>query len=309
MAIVRAAVVQDAPVAFQIVPTLEKIRAWLARAAAAGVSLAVFPEAFLGGYPKGHDFGARVGFRTPEGRDWFRRYCEAAIPVPGAETAQLAEWSHEFGLWFVLGVIERIAGTLYCTALTFSPQHGLAGIHRKTMPTAMERLVWGWGDGSTLRAVVSPWGPLAMAICWENYMPLLRTQYYAQSVHLWCAPTVDDRETWLSTMRHIALEGRCFVLSANQFARRGDYPGDYPVVGESSDVLIRGGSCIIGPLGELLAGPLFGEPAILTAELDLDQIPRARMDFDATGHYGRPDLFQLHVNRSVQQVVMPEVGE
>ena len=128
----------------------------------------------------------------------------------------------------VVGVVERAGGTLYCTALFFGPDGALLGKHRKLMPTAMERLVWGYGDGSTLPVIDTPLGRIGAVICWENYMPLLRTAMYAKGVELYCAPTVDDRETWLPTMRHIALEGRCFVLSACQFLRRRDCPADYP---------------------------------------------------------------------------------
>ena len=173
------------------------------------------------------------------------------------------------------------------------------------MPTAMERLIWGFGDGSTLTVVPTPLGRIGAVICWENYMPQLRLAMYAQGIQLYCAPTVDDRETWLSTMRHIALEGRCFVLSSCQFAKRSDFPTDYnPLQGNDPDtVLIRGGSCIISPLGQVLAGPLFDQPTILTADLDLDEIVRGQYDLDVVGHYARPDIFQLTVNRTVQAAV------
>jgi nitrilase len=173
------------------------------------------------------------------------------------------------------------------------------------MPTAMERLVWGFGDGSTLTVARTAIGRIAATICWENYMPLLRTALYAQGVELYCAPTVDDRETWTPTMRHIALEGRCFVLSANQFARRRDYPVDYhPLQGDDPEtVLIGGGSCIVDPLGTVLAGPARDGEAILTAELDLDVIARGKFDLDVVGHYARPDLFRLHVDGRPQRPV------
>ena len=169
----------------------------------------------------------------------------------------------------------------------------------------MERLVWGFGDGSTLPVFETPLGRLGAVICWENYMPLLRTAMYAQGIGLYCAPTVDDRETWVPTMRHIALEGRCFVLSTCQFARRADYPADYqPVQGDAPDtVLIRGGSCVVNPLGQVLAGPVYDQPAIVTADLDLNDIPRATLDLDVVGHYARPDIFQLRVNTHPTQAV------
>jgi len=305
MPIIRAAVVQDAPVAFHLAETVDKTVALVAAAAAQGAQVVVFPEAFIGGYPKGVDFGARVGMRSPEGRQTFQRYWESAIEVPGPVTHTLGEVARAHQLHLVMGVIEREGGTLYCTVLFFGDDGRLLGKHRKTMPTAMERLIWGFGDGSTLTVVPTPVGRLGAVICWENYMPLLRMSMYAQCVQLYCAPTVDDRETWLPTMRHIALEGRCFVLSSCQFARRADFPHDYaPIQGDQPEtVLIRGGSCIISPLGQVLAGPVFDQPAILTAALDLSEIVRGKYDLDVVGHYARPDLFQLQVNTSAQQVV------
>jgi len=168
----------------------------------------------------------------------------------------------------------------------------------------MERLIWGFGDGSTIPVVDTPVGRLGAVICWENYMPQLRLAMYDQGVQLYCAPTVDDRETWLPTMRHIALEGRCFVLSANQFARRRDYPDDYPVEAAGPDaVLIAGGSCIVSPSGQVLAGPARDGEAILTADLDLDEIARGTFDLDVVGHYARPDVFSLTVDTRAQAPV------
>lgn len=308
MPMIRAAVVQDAPVAFQTDETVAKTVALIEAAAAQGAQVVVFPEAFITGYPKGVDFGARVGMRSPEGRKEFQRYWSSAIEVPGPVTHILGEVARTHQLHLVIGVIEREGGTLYCTVLFFGDDGRLLGKHRKTMPTAMERLIWGFGDGSTLTVVPTPLGKIGAVICWENYMPLLRMSMYSQGVQLYCAPTVDDRETWLPTMRHIALEGRCFVLSSCQFARRADFPADYaPIQGDNPEtLLIRGGSCIISPLGQVLAGPVFDQPAILTADLDLDDIVRGKFDLDVVGHYARPDLFQLQVNTKVQQVVQTQ---
>ena len=305
MSVVRAAVVQAGSAAFQLEATLERFEALARGAAADGAQLIVFPEAFVGGYPKGFDFGARVGQRSPEGRDWFRRYHEGAIDVPGPVVARMAGVARDLAVHVVVGVIERDRGTLYCTVLFLGPDDALLGKHRKLMPTAMERLVWGFGDGSTLPVIETPHGRVGAVICWENYMPLLRTAMYAKGIQLYCAPTVDDRETWLPTMRHIAMEGRCFVLSACQFARRRDFPDDYPPLrdGDPEAVLIGGGSCIVGPLGAVLAGPARDGEAILTADLDLDDITRATLDFDAVGHYARPDVFSLIVDERPKRLV------
>jgi nitrilase len=295
---VRAAVVQNSAVVFDRDATLDKVARLAGDAKAQGAELVVFPEAFVSAYPKGLDFGARIGSRTPAGREDFRRYFESAVDLAGDDARRLAQIAGDLGVHLVIGVIERDGGTLYCTVAFLSPEGRLLGKHRKLMPTASERLVWGYGDGSTLPVFDTPLGRLGAVICWENYMPLLRTAMFAKNIQLYCAPTADDRETWLATMRHVALEGRCFVLSACQFLLRSDCPADYAAVqGDAPDtVLMRGGSCIIGPLGQVLAGPVFNQSQILVADLDMAEIARGKYDFDVVGHYARPDVFQLHVN-------------
>ncbi|MBA3898455.1 MAG: nitrilase [Sphingomonadaceae bacterium] len=291
----RVAVIQAGTTLFDTPATLAKLERLAGEAAAGGAKLAVFPEAFVGGYPKGMDFGARVGSRTGEGRDWFARYHASAIDVPGPDCDAIGEVARTHELHIVVGVIERDGGTLYCTALTFGPDGAVIAKHRKVMPTAMERIIWGQGDGSTLPVVATEIGRIGAVICWENYMPLLRTAMYGQGVELYCAPTVDDRDTWALSMRHIAFEGRCFVLSAVQFMTRDDAPADCPIA--KGGTLIRGGSIIAGPLGEVLAGPVYDKEAALFADVDVAALPRAKYDFDAIGHYARPDIFTLHVDR------------
>ena len=274
-------------------------------AAKQGAELVVFPEAFIGGYPKGHDFGVSLGIRSPEGREEFRRLFESAIEVPGPATEFIGSVAKDHAIHLVVGVIERDGGTLYCTALIFGPDGQMLGKHRKLMPTAMERVIWGSGDGSTIPVVTTKLGKIGSVICWENYMPLLRTAMYAKGIELYCAITVDDRETWIPTVRHIALEGRCFVLSACQFLQRSDLPTGYPTerFPASQDVLIRGGSCIVGPLGQILAGPKYGEECVLVADLDRADLARAKFDFDVVGHYSRPDVFRLEVNEQPMKSV------
>lgn len=295
---IKAAVVQAGSVPFDREKTLAKAEGLIADAYVEGARIVVFPEAFVGCYPKGMDFGARVGQRSAQGRAWYRRYFENAIDVPGPETQRLGKAAQFHGVWLVIGVIERDGGTLYCTALIFSPDGSLAAKHRKLMPTAMERLIWGFGDGSTLPVLDTPVGKIGVVICWENYMPMLRMAMYAKGIQLYCAPTVDDRETWALSMRHIAFEGRCFVLSACQFIRRGEYPPEYEAnqADDPQAVLIRGGSVIVNPLGRLLAGPVYDRECILTAELDLAEIAEGKYDLDVVGHYARPDVFRLEVN-------------
>jgi nitrilase len=308
---VTAAVVQAAPVAFDRERTLAKVRDLAADAARRGAKIALFPEAFVSAYPNGADFGARVGSRTPEGRDEFRRYFDSSVDVPGPAVEFLARVAKESALYLVIGVIERDLGTLYCTVLFFAPDGAYLGKHRKLMPTAAERMVWGFGDGSTLPVFDTPHGRLGAVICWENYMPLLRMAMYAKNIQIWCAPTADGRATWLPSMQHVALEGRCFVLSCNQFARRRDFPADFNLAqgADPDTVIASGGSCIVDPLGRVLAGPLSDAEGILTAELDRDEIARGKFDFDVAGHYARPDVFRLHVNEAPQPPVVTSGGE
>lgn len=280
------AVAQVGGILFDAPATLVKVERYARDAASAGAALVVFPEALLGGYPKGESFGAVVGRRTPEGREVFERYWKGAIDVPGPETAKLKALADELALTVVIGVIERHGQTLCCTGLTFVPGSDSPHIHRKLMPTASERLIWGFGDGSTMKAVDTPAGRVGCVICWENYMPALRLHMYGQGVELWCAPTVDDREMWRASMRHIAYEGRCFVLSAVQFTEQ-----------------IAGGSVIVSPFGEVLAGPLLDAEGLLVVEIDLGLIPQGKFDLDVTGHYARPDVFSLTVNTREQKMI------
>lgn len=306
MSKVKAAVVQAAPVSFDRAATLAKVRELTTSAAAEGARLVVFPEAFVSAYPKGLDFGARIGMRSPEGRNDFRRYFDSAVDVPGEAVDELARVAGEHGVYLVIGVIERDGGTLYCTILFFDDAGMYLGKHRKLMPTAMERLVWGFGDGSTLPVFDTPFGRMGAVICWENYMPLLRMSMYGKGIQIYCAPTADDRDGWVASMRHVALEGRCFVLSCNQYTRRRDFPDDYRAIqGDDPETVIsRGGSLIVNPLGEVLAGPDYEGEAILTAELDLDEVARGKYDFDVAGHYARPDVFRLSVNERPQPPVV-----
>ena len=294
----KVAVVQSASVPFDADAGTAKTERLISQVAAQGADLAVFPEAFIGGYPKGSAFGAAVGFRTKRGREEFERYSKGAVTLDGPHVQRLVQSAAENDVFIVVGVIEKLGDTLYCTALLISPDQGLVGNHRKLMPTASERLIWGFGDGSTLDTMDTPFGRVGSVICWENYMPLLRQAMYAKGVELYCAPTVDDRPAWQASMTHIALEGRVFVLSACQYLTRDALPQDHPIDFEPphGDVLIRGGSVIIDPTGTVLAGPVFDDEAVLYADIDLDVKTRSHLDFDPVGHYARPDVFSLNVN-------------
>ena len=297
---VTVAVVQAAPVLFDRERTLDKTSELVRQAQKQGAELVLFPEAFVPAYPRGLRFGMVVGARTEQGRATWQRYWEQSVEVPSAATERLGEMAREAGLFLAIGVIERGAsGTLYCTILYYGSDGTLLGKHRKLKPTAAERLLWGEGDGSTLTVVDAGFGKVGGLICWENLMPLARMAMYDKGVEIYLAPTADARDTWQATVRHVALEGRCFVLGCNQYVTKSMYPEDLPSIEEledQPDVMCRGGSVIVSPLGEVLAGPLFDEEGILTAELDLTEIARAKLDFDVVGHYARPDVFKLSVD-------------
>lgn len=300
-----AACVQAAPVAFDLQRTLEKTRDLAADAAKTGAKLILFPEAFISAYPRGTSFGAVIGARSSEGREQFRAYYASSIDVPGPAVDALARIARDSKAHLVMGVIERDGGTLYCTVLFFGPDGTFLGKHRKLMPTGSERLVWGFGDGSTLPVYDTAVGRLGAVICWENYMPMMRAAMYAQRIQIYCAPTADGRPTWAASMQHIALEGRCFVLSSNQFCRRRDYPDDYvsDLPQDPDAIVSRGGSCIVDPLGNILAGPLWDAEGVITAEVDLDAVTRGMFDFDPVGHYSRPDVFSLTIDKRAKLAV------
>jgi len=300
---VKAAVVQAAPVLFDRQATVEKVCRLTGEAAAQGAQLILFPEAFIPGYPRGLTFGTLMGSRSPQGRLTWQTYWSNAVDLPSLATETLGAAARQAHAYLVVGVIERDTqfsrGTLYCTTLYFNPNGELVGKHRKLKPTAAERLIWGEGDGSTLTVIDTEFGKVGGLICWENYMPLARMAMYSKGVELYLAPTADARDAWQATIRHIACEGRCFVLGCNQFVTKAMYPADLAGVEELAnqpEVMCRGGSAIISPLGEVLAGPLFDQEGILYAELDLAEVARSKFDFDVVGHYARPDVFQLVVN-------------
>ena len=299
-----AAVIQDAPVLFDLQSSLTKTEELLQKAAAKGARLTLFPEAFLPAYPRGLNFGTMVGSRTDDGRKLWRLYADNSMEVPGKEVEVLGEMARKYKNYLVIGVIERDSlsqGTLYCTTLYFSPKGELLGKHRKLKPTATERVIWGEGDGSTLEAYKTDMGVIGGLICWENYMPLARMAMYEQGVQVYLAPTADQRDSWQSTMKHIAMEGRCYVLGANQYVTKDQYPNVTNALEEPTglpDVLSRGGSVIINPLGEVVAGPLYDEPGILTAEIDLDRVTESKLDFDVIGHYARNDVFEFSVRKT-----------
>lgn len=308
---VKVAVIQAAPVLMDKAATVDKMITLTQEAAANGAQLVVFPEAFIPAYPRGLSFGMKVGSRSETGRKDWLRYWEQSVSIPDEATDRLAEAARECGIYLIAGVIEKdnefSHGTLYCTMIYFGPDGKIHGKHRKLKPTGSERLIWGEGDGSTLPVFQTPYGKIGGLICWENYMPLARTAMYARGVELYIAPTADARDTWQSTIRHIALEGRCFVLSCNQYVTKDMYPRDlasYEELASSPEIMSNGGSAIVGPLGEYVVEPVWGREDILYAKLNLNDIAESRLDFDVVGHYSRADIFQLTVDEGKKQGVL-----
>lgn len=288
------AVVQASSVLFDLEASLAKVERLVEQASRQGAQLVLFPEAFLSAYPRGLGFGTVVGSRDAKGREDWLLYYEHALSVPGPAADYLGAIARRYQVWLAIGVIERSqqGGTLYCSLLYYNPQGDLVQKHRKLKPTAAERIIWGEGTGDDLQLVETPFGKMGGLICWENYMPLARMSLYEQGVEIYLAPTADQRDSWIASMQHIACEGRCYVLSCNQMVRKEDYPKRFQAeLSGQAEIMSRGGSLIVSPLGEMLAGPLFDEEGILYAEVDPQEVIKGKLDFDPIGHYRRPDAF------------------
>jgi nitrilase len=293
---VTVAAVQAAPVFLDRDATIEKVGELTKEAAAHGAALVAFPEGFVPTYP---DWVWRT---TPwADTEWYARWLDQAVDVPGPACDALGAIASEHGVFLAIPVNERAGGTVYNTLLYFDPEGALVAKHRKLVATGGERLVWGQGDGSTLAVVDTPFGCVGGLICWENYMPLARTAMYQQGIDILLAPTWDNSDVWPASMRHIAKEGRCYVIGVTSCLRATDVPADIPgrddIYGDADDWMSRGNSIIADPWGRVLAGPLIGEPGILYAEVDREQSRVARREFDVVGHYARPDVFRLDVRR------------
>jgi nitrilase len=305
VAMPRIAIVQRAPVLLDRAATLQRVAESTAEAAAAGARLVVFPECFVPGYP------AWI-WRTAAGTDgalMSRLHAQLlgqALDVNAGDAGELQRIAREHSVTLVIGANERDqqrgGGTLYNTVLVIGPDGELLNRHRKLMPTNPERMVHGQGDGAGLRVVDTPVGRIGTLICWENYMPLARTALYAQGIELYIAPTYDQGDGWLATLRHIALEGRCWVLGSGTALRRADIPENLPgrsqLYGEGPEWINEGDSAVFDPQGKLVAGPMRRETGILYAEVDARSVAPARRAFDVCGHYARSDVFSLQVRRT-----------
>jgi nitrilase len=294
------AAVQATPVFLDRDATVEKVCALVKEAASHGASLIAFPETFVPTYP---DWVWRAA-AWHDGR-YVRRLYDQSVAVPSAATERLGAAAAESGVYAAVGVNEVEGGTLYNTLLYFAPDGALVGRHRKLMPTGGERTVWGMGDGSTLGVVDTPFGVVGGLICWENYMPLARAAMYAQGVDVYLAPTWDNSDVWLPTLRHIAKEGRVYVVGVAPLLRGSDVPSDLrgDLYGGDDDWMSRGGSAIVAPDGDVLAGPVVEREEILYAEVDAARARSSRQQFDPVGHYSRPDVFRLTVDTSARRPV------
>ena len=299
--ICRIAVVQAAPVLFDKAACVEKAIQLTEEAATKGVEVVVFPELFVPGYPDGMTFGFTVGNRHEDGRKDWKRYYDNSILAPGPETDRLGQVAKTAGVYLSIGVSEREeeTATLYNSNLFFSPEGKLAAVHRKLKPTGSERVVWGDAKSHYFPVMETPWGPMGSLICWESYMPLARVALYQKGITLYISPNTNNNEEWQSTIRHIAIEGHCYFINSNMYTTRDMYPEDLcckEEIQKLPDIVCRGGSCVVDPYGHYVTQPVWDREEIILADLDMDKVPMSRMEFDACGHYARPDVLELRVH-------------
>jgi nitrilase len=286
---------------FDKTATVDKAISLIEEAASQNAELIVFPESFIPCYPYGMTFGFTVGARTAAGREDWKRYYDGSVVVPGPETEQLGEAAKKANAYVSIGITERDAvnATLYCTNLIFSPDGTLVSKHRKLKPTGAERVIWGDGYEGSFPVVETPWGVMGALMCWENYMPLARAALYAKGISIYLAPNTNDNPEWQDTIKHIAIEGHCYVINVDQYFTKAMYPKDLLCSHEIEslhDEVCIGGSCVIDPYGHYLSDPVWNEETIMYADLDMDVVPKSRMEFDGIGHYARPDVLKLIVH-------------
>lgn len=297
---VKVCVVQESPVFFDKEKTLIKLEELTTKYAKQDCELIVFPESYIPGYPRGFSFGTKVGSRTMEGKKLYAEYYDNSISLESEDLPRLEKLAKTNNIYIVIGVTEKqeTNGSLFCSMLYISPTDGLLGVHRKIKPTGLERVIWAESDGKDLVTFNTKIGKLGGLICWENYMPHARMAMYQKGIEIYIAPTADARLDWTATMKHIALEGRCFVLGCNQFFTKSMYSEKhFELAKDEPEMMCPGGSVIISPFGEIMEGPLFDKSGVLIAELDLEQVKMSRLDFDPNGHYNRSDIFEFKVNK------------
>ena len=293
------ALIQASPVLFNKTASIEKAAELICQAGKSGARLVVFPESFIPCYPRGLSFGMYVGGAQADGRADYKLYYDNSVLIPADLTA-ICQAAKRNNCFVSIGVTEKEeeSGTLYCTNVFISDKGEYMGKHRKIKPTGAERCIWGEGNSEDLKTFDTPFGKIGCLICWENYMPLARTALYEKGIDIYIAPTADSRKEWQATVRHIAQEGRCFVLSCNQFVTRDMYPDSVKTLFDGQiQEICPGGSCIISPTGKYIVDAIYHREEIITATLDMSQISAARLDFDPCGHYSRPDILSLHVSK------------
>jgi nitrilase len=309
----RIAAVQASPIFLDLNATIDKACILIERAAEGGATLVVFPEAFIPGYPLWVWYVPSG--RTHPLRELYARLHENSVCIPGDAVSRLCKAAGDCSVTVAIGVNERNSegsdSTLYNTLLYIGANGEILGKHRKMIPTAGERLVWGQSPSNDLRVFELPFGRLSGLLCWENYMPLARYALTAWGEQIHVAPTWDRGEPWISTVRHVAKEGRCFVVSVCQVFHKDDIPDSFAFKAEylqSVDGLMNPGlSVIVDPDGRIVAGPLEAEEGIIYADVAADQLVGPRWQLDVAGHYGRPDLFELRVNRDPRPPVTPGI--
>ncbi len=297
----KIALVQAGPVMFDMEASTNKAIDFIKEAGKNGAELIVFPELFIPGYPYGLTFGFTVGSRNEDGRKDWKVYCDNSMVVPGPETEKLGRAAKEAKAYLSIGVSERdaVSGTLYNSNLFFSPEGELVSVHRKLKPTGQERVVWGDADKGYFPVIDTPWGVMGNLICWESYMPLARVALYEKGVSLYISPNTNDNPEWQATIQHIAIEGRCYFINSDLYFTKAAYPKDFHFpeeVDRLPDIVCRGGSCIIDPYGHYVTEPVWDREAIIYADLDMDKVSASRMEFDACGHYSRPDVLKLQID-------------
>jgi len=295
----KVCLIQDSPVFFDKKKSLDKLEKLVIKHATNGVQLVLFPESFIPGYPRGFSFGTVIGKRSEAGKKLYATYHKNSIDLESNDLVRLVKIAKSNKVYLIIGVTEKQNknGSLFCSMLYISPKKGLLGVHRKVKPTGAERLIWAESDGKDLVSYDTKIGKLGGLICWENYMPLARMAMYQQGIQIYLAPTADGRKSWINTMQHIAMEGRCYVLGCNQYFNKSMYPKKYQnLIDDTTENISKGGSVIVGPDGKIIAGPLWDKSGALVATLDLDILINSKFDFDPAGHYNRPDIFDLNVN-------------
>jgi nitrilase len=306
----KLAIIQEPPVFLDKAKTIAKVVDSVEKAAAKNADLVIFTEAFIPGYP------AWI-WRLRPGADWnlseelHERLLRNAVNIESNDLDPLYEAARQHKVTIVCGIEERdhqlSRSTLYNSVIVIGNDGTILNRHRKLMPTNPERMVWGFGDASGLKAVKTPAGRISTLLCWENYMPLARYALYAQGVEIYIAPTYDSGEGWIGTLQHIAREGRCWVVGCGNLMQVSDLPADFPdkdnLYPDAEEWVNPGDSIVISPDGEIAVGPLHKEAGILYHDIDLEKARIAKRALDVTGHYSRPDIFKLHVNTRPQSPV------